>query len=219
MRWHSEKASILNAARQLLNQGLVASSSGNVSMHLGKEAGENIIVITPTSIPYDVMEAKDIVVVDYDGDVIEGDGIPSSETLIHIAVYKARPDIKCVIHTHSIYASALAVTGVELPPILDELVTYLGGSIKVAGYGFPSTEELGELACQAMTGRNAVFLRNHGLLSGGRNIAEAMKICELVERASQIFIHALQIGKVNLLPQEIIEVEQNIYKMRQGQEG
>ena len=67
MRWHSEKASILKAARQLLNQGLVASTSGNVSMHLGKEAGDNVVVITPTSIHYDVMEVKDIVVVDYHG--------------------------------------------------------------------------------------------------------------------------------------------------------
>ena len=162
------------------------------------------------------MTPEDIVVVDYDVDVIEGDTVPSSESLTHVAVYKARSDISAVIHTHSIYASVLAVAGVPLPPILDELVAYLGGPVEVAEYGFPSTEDLGEKAIQAMGERNAVFIRNHGVLAAGRDMPDALRACELVERAAQIYIQARSLGSVRTLPSEVVEAEVNIFRMRQG---
>ena len=127
MGWEAEKEEIVQAARHLLSKGLVAATSGNVSMCLEDADGSKLLAITPTSMRYEEMKPEDVVVIDFEGDVVEGYANPSSESLIHIAVYKARPDIKCVIHTHSVYASVLAVCGVDLPPILDELVTYLGG--------------------------------------------------------------------------------------------
>ena len=216
MKWQSERTIVVQAAQQLLRLGLVAATSGNVSMRLEGDEKEGLIAVTPAGTDYETMTPEDIVVVDYDVDVIEGDTVPSSESLTHVAVYKARPDISAVIHTHSIYASVLAVAGVPLPPILDELVAYLGGPVEVAEYGFPSTEDLGEKAIQAMGERNAVFIRNHGVLAAGRDMPDALRACELVERAAQIYIQARALGSVRTLPSEVVEAEVNIFRMRQG---
>ena len=216
MKWQSERTVVVQAAQQLLRLGLVAATSGNVSMRLEGDEKEGLIAVTPASTDYETMTPEDIVVVDYDVDVIEGDAVPSSESLTHVAVYKARSDISAVIHTHSIYASVLAVAGVPLPPILDELVAYLGGPVEVAEYGFPSSEDLGEKAIQAMGERNAVFIRNHGVLAAGRDMPDALRACELVERAAQIYIQARALGSVRTLPSEVVEAELNIFRMRQG---
>ena len=219
MKWQSERTAVVQAAQQLLRLGLVAATSGNVSMRLEGDEKEGIIAVTPAGTDYGTMTPEDIVVVDYDVDVIEGNTVPSSESLTHVAVYKARSDISAVIHTHSIYASVLAVAGVPLPPILDELVAYLGGPVEVAEYGFPSTEDLGEKAIQAMGERNAVFIRNHGVLAAGRDMPDALRACELVERAAQIYIQARALGSVRTLPSEVVEAEVNIFRMRQGTGG
>ena len=219
MKWQSERTIVVQAAQQLLRLGLVAATSGNVSMRLEGDEKEGIIAVTPAGTDYGTMTPEDIVVVDYDVDVIEGNTVPSSESLTHVAVYKARSDISAVIHTHSIYASVLAVAGVPLPPILDELVAYLGGPVEVAEYGFPSTEDLGEKAIQAMGERNAVFIRNHGVLAAGRDMPDALRACELVERAAQIYIQARALGSVRTLPSEVVEAEVNIFRMRQGTGG
>ena len=216
MKWQSERTAVVQAAQQLLRLGLVAATSGNVSMRLEGDEKEGLIAVTPAGTDYQTMTPEDIVVVDYDVDVIEGDTVPSSESLTHVAVYKARSDISAVIHTHSIYASVLAVAGVALPPILDELVAYLGGPVEVAEYGFPSTEDLGEKVIQAMGERNAVFIRNHGVLAAGRDMPDALRACELVERAAQIYIQARALGSVRTLPSEVVEAEVNIFRMRQG---
>jgi L-fuculose-phosphate aldolase len=216
MKWQSERTVVVQAAQQLLRLGLVAATSGNVSLRLEGDEKEGLIAVTPASTDYETMTPEDIVVVDYDVDVIEGDAVPSSESLTHVAVYKARSDISAVIHTHSIYASVLAVAGVPLPPILDELVAYLGGPVEVAEYGFPSSEDLGEKAIQAMGERNAVFIRNHGVLAAGRDMPDALRACELVERAAQIYIQARALGSVRTLPSEVVEAELNIFRMRQG---
>ena len=216
MKWQSERTAVVQAAQQLLRLGLVAATSGNVSMRLEGDEKEGLIAVTPAGTDYETMTPEDIVVVDYDVDVIEGETVPSSESLTHVAVYKARSDISAVIHTHSIYASVLAVAGVPLPPILDELVAYLGGPVGVAEYGFPSTEDLGEKAIQAMGERNAVFIRNHGVLAAGRDMPDALRACELVERAAQIYIQARALGSVRTLPSEVVEAEVNIFRMRQG---
>jgi len=213
MKWMKERQLVVDAAQSMLKKGLVAGTSGNISIHLGTKKASPIIGITPANLPYDSMKTEDIVIIDLEAEVLEGELNPSSESLTHIAVYKSRPDVKSVIHTHSLYASALAVAGVDLPPIIDEMVTYLGGAIKVAEYGFPSTEDLGKKACDALGDRNAVLLRNHGVLGVGRNPQEALKACELVERAAHIFSIASLMGKLNLLPPEVVEAEKNIFKM------
>ncbi len=216
MSWEKERQAVVDAAQKMLNLGLVAATSGNVSVYLGEENDSRLLAITPMSMPYQGMKADDTVVINFEGDVIEGNGNPSSESMTHIAVYDARPDVKSVIHTHSVYASILAVTGTDLPPILDELVTYLGGPIKVAEYGFSGTQELGENACAALEDRNAVIVRNHGALCVGRTVDEALRSCELLERAAKVYVHASALGNIELIPTDAVEAERSIFKMLQG---
>ena len=160
------------------------------------------------------MTVKDIVVCDYEGEPVEGELSPSSEMHLHVAIYQARPDVHAVIHTHSIYASVCAVTGLDIPPIVDEMTVYLGGPVKVAQYGFPGTRDLADKAVRALEDRKAVILRNHGMAACGATLEEALAHCRLVERVAQIFVTARAMGAVNPLPPDVVEKERAMYLMR-----
>ena len=213
--WETERTEVMEAAKELARLGLVAGPSGNVSRRLGKKEGKDLLAITPSQRPYSSLSPEDIIVVDFDGEPVEGDLVPSSETMIHVHVYQARPDVHSVIHAHPVFGSVAAVAGLEIPPIIDELVILVGGAVKVADYAFPGTENLAINTCKALGEMKAVLLRNHGMVGVGDNLQEALDICQLVERAAQIFVYSSLLGKVNLLPPEIVETEMALYQMRQ----
>lgn len=217
--WLAERQAVLAAARAMLARGLVSGMSGNVSMRLKEPGGGLRVAITPSQRPYETLRPEDVVIVDAQGDPVEGDMTPSSETLLHLGIYRARPDVGAVMHTHSVYASVLAVAALALPPIIDEMVAVIGGAIEVADYGFPGSEELAERACRALGERNAVFLRNHGLAGAGRTPEDALAVCELVERASQIYVLASLLGKAHALAPEVVSVEQDLFRMRRRAGG
>jgi len=209
-RWQKEREAIVAAGREIAAKGLVAGSAGNVSMRLGDA---ELLAITPRGKRYDAFSAADVQVIDFAAEPVEGDQVPSVESLMHIAAYRARPDARAVVHTHSIYASVLAVAHLSLPPLIDEMVTSLGGEICVAEYAFPSSEELAEHAAKGLVGRNAVLLANHGVVGIGKDLRDAIGVCELVERAAQVYVFAKAIGRVNLLPPDVVESEQELFKM------
>ena len=121
-----------------------------------------------------------------------------------------------VIHTHSIYASALAVAGLEIPPLVDEQVVVLGGAVPVAEYAMSASQELAAVACAALGDGNAVLLRNHGVLGVGAGLEEAASVCELVERLAQVYVLALGLGRVTPLPEHVVEAEKKISRMGRG---
>ena len=215
-RWTSEKAAVASAAREMAALGLVTGASGNVSLRLDavSEAGE-LLVITPSGRAYDTLKDEDIVITDFDVEPVEGDLAPSSETALHLAIYRARPDARAVIHTHSVYSSVAAVAGLDIPPIIDEMMVSIGGPVKVSDYGFPGTQELAEKVCAALGERKAALIRNHGAVGVGSDLHEALNVCALVERVAQIFIYSSLLGKVNTLPSDVVEAELAIYRMRQ----
>ena len=220
--WAAEKREVASAAKEMASLGLVSGSNGNVSMRLGPQGTlDSLIAVTPYGQPYSALEDHDIVVVDYDGEPVEGDGVPSSETLLHIALYRARPDIAAVMHTHSVFASVAAVAGLEIPPIVDEMTIALGGTVRVSEYAFPATQELADNVTAALGDRSAALIRNHGAVGVGRNTQEALEVCTLLERTAQIFVYASLLGKSIPVPPEAIEAETAIYKMRRksGLEG
>ncbi|MBI3953886.1 MAG: class II aldolase/adducin family protein, partial [Chloroflexi bacterium] len=193
-------------------RGLVVGSAGNVSRRLEPWEGRPLLAITPRSKDYQRLTLQQVQVVDFEGEPVEGELVPSAETMLHVAVYRARPDVGAVMHTHSTYASALAVAGLPLPPVLDELVIATGGPVAVAEYGFSGTEELAERAVRALGQRNAVLLRNHGVLGAGADLREALAVCELVERAAQVYILARLLGSAPPLPAEVVELEQGLFR-------
>ncbi len=213
-RWQDQKAEIAEAARRLAGLGLVAGSSGNVSVRLPSEEGRELMAITPMGRPYDMLQAEDVVVVDHEMEAVEGELAPSSESLLHVAVYRRRPEVGAVIHTHAVYSSVAAVAGLEVPPIIDEMVVAIGGPIRVSEYAFPGTAELADNVCEALGERNAALMGNHGAVGVGRDLREAVDACVLTERAAQIFVLSSLLGEAGVLPKEVVEAETAIFRMR-----
>jgi L-fuculose-phosphate aldolase len=176
----------------------------------------DLVAVTASGVPYHRFGADDVLIVDFEVEPVEGEGVPSSESLAHMAVYRARPDVGAVVHTHSVYASALAVAGHRIPPIIDEQVVALGGAVEVAQYGQASSETLACNAVNALGERAAVLLRNHGVLAAGRNLDEAVAAAVLVERLAQTYAVALSIGDIAELPAEVVRAQQTAYRMMRG---
>ena len=212
-KWMKTKEQVLCAALEIHRMGFNSGLSGNISARIDGE--QQLIAITPTGKHYARLSINDILVIDQDGDTVEGELIPSSESLVHISIYKARVDIGCIIHAHPIYATAAAVANLAIPPIIDEMVISIGGSIQVAEYAFPSTQELADNAVTALANRNAVLLRNHGLVVTGNNKDRAVNNCELSERIAHVFLISHSLGRALELPEEIVQTEREIYSMQQ----
>jgi L-ribulose-5-phosphate 4-epimerase len=204
-KWSNEKRMVLETARKMAEKGLVLGTSGNVSLRLPVGDGPGLLAITPTSRYYDLLTPDEIPVIDFETEPVEGDLPPSSESLMHIAIYRARPAIQAVIHAHSIYASALAVAHLKIPAILDDQVSCIGGEIGLADYAPSGSDELVGNVLSALGDKNAVLLMNHGTLGIGRGLREALVACEMVERAAEIYYLSLTLGKPHELSPEALQ--------------
>jgi ribulose-5-phosphate 4-epimerase/fuculose-1-phosphate aldolase len=198
---------------ELLTSRLVTNSSGNVSVRIKRPKGY-LVAITPSRMGHKSLTIENVQVIDSEGEPVEGDLMPSSESALHLLVYQERPDVGAIIHTHSVFASVFAVAGKEIPPIIDEMVIAVGGSVPVAEYAFPGTEELAQRACYALKQRNAALLRNHGAVAVGRTMREALDTCHLLERVSQIYVYSLLLGKPDTIPVDAVQAELEIFRMR-----
>lgn len=213
MAWEKEKEEVLRAAQKVLEKGLVVGTSGNVSLRLPPEKGREILAITPSGRYYEELQPSEIQVIDFEAEPVEGELAPSIESMLHIGIYHARRDVGAIIHTHSTFASILAVAGLEIPPILDEQVTSLGGEVKLAEYAPPGSEELVQNVLKALEERNAVLLANHGVVGVGWDLHEALTVCESVEKMAQVYLFARLLGKINPLPHEVVEDEKAIFNL------
>ena len=215
--WDSQKQEVLKAAQQMSQRGFVVGTSGNVSLHFKDSEGRDLVAITPSGRDYDTMKPNDIVMVDLEGQRIEGELTPSVETMLHTGIYKVRKKVNAIIHTHPIYGSIIAVAGLEIPAILDDQVTQIGGEIRVAPYALSGSPEMTGNVIAALGPRNAVLLANHGAISVGRNMREAFTMCQLLEKTARIYVFALGLGKVNLVPADAAEVEKAYFKAVYGE--
>lgn len=215
--WNSEKKAVLEAAQQMAQKGLVVGTAGNVSMRISEPGGRQLLAITPNNRYYDLLDVDDIGIVDFEGECVEGELTASIETMLHIGIYRARTKVNAVIHTHPVFGSILSVIGAEIPPILDDQVTYLGGEIKVAEYSLPGSQELVKNAVPALGPRNAVILANHGTVTVGRDMREAFTNCEMLEKTARIYIYALGAGKIKPLPTDALEMEKAYFNYLHGE--
>ena len=209
----NEKSEVAAISREMADLDLVSGSSGNVSMRLLNQKS-GYMAITPMGLPYSELQDKDIVVVDEELESIDDSGVPSSESLLHLGIYRSRPDVKAVIHTHSTFSSVAALTHDGIPPILDEMVIYIGGSIQVSEYAFPGSEELAKNVCKALGDKNAALISNHGAVSVGTNLREALNVSILMERIAKIYCYARMNNQMNPLPESAIEKERAIFEMK-----
>lgn len=208
------RAEVLGAARAMLAAGLTVGDSGNVSARAGEAGSRVLLAITPHGRYYDELASHDVVVVDEEGEPVEGKGIPSAELLLHVAVYRARPDVNAVIHAHPPMCSAAAVVGKPIPPILEDQMIFLGGQIEVAPHAMTGSDQLVEYAVAALGHRNACLLANHGALAIGPSLKAALVACQYLEKLAMTFLYATWAGQMNVLPPEVVEVETAFFKMR-----
>jgi L-fuculose-phosphate aldolase len=205
----SVREKVLETFVKMAEAGLVVAKEGNVSARI---PGEEKIAITPSQIPYDMMKADDILVVGFDETIFLGKLKPSTETKMHIAVYKARGDVGGVIHTHSPYASALSCIGGKIPALLDEQTVFLGGDIGTAPYALAGSAEIAANAAQALSERDGTMLSNHGTICCGKDLDDALRNATLVEKLAMIYITAKNMGEIVPIPADIAEFEHQYYK-------
>lgn len=214
------RATIVEMGHTLIAKKLVAGSWGNISCRVDAAS----LAITPSGRGYETLTPDDVVIIANDGTVIDGRHIPSSELKVHTAIYEVYPEAGAVIHTHSIYASALAAMHQDVPAIIEDIVQIIGGRVQCAEYAMCGTQELAENAVKAMRGRKAALLANHGAVCWGKNLQEALLVAEILEKAAQIaVICAGTGGKVYELSTEDAETmhdfyEQHYSKRQQGEE-
>ena len=185
------KQEIVDKSLQAFHEGMFSGTSGNMSCYL---RDEGIMLITPTSVRYDVMQADDIVAMKLDGAVTDGRREPSSEWRMHAAIYEAKPEVGAVFHTHSPYATAFAVNHQTIPAVLIEAHVFLGGDIRCAKYATPGTKEVGLNAIPALAGRKGCTLANHGVLAVGQDLSHAYRNAEYIEDVAKIYSIARSLG-------------------------
>lgn len=208
------KEQLVKMGLAVVQANLVLGSWGNLSYRVGRD---DVVVITPSGLDYSRLHAKDMVVVDLAGAPVEGHLRPSTELPMHLAIYHSRPDVHAVIHTHSPYASGLAVARQSIPPILEDLVSVVGGTVPVADYAPAGSVQLAEITAATLKNVNAALLANHGVVGIGNTLEEAFQVCRVVEKAAQVLVYARIVGSPVPLPDEDIIALRDFYRNSYGQ--
>ncbi len=186
----SEKEQVSAAGQQLLERGLVEGTWGNCSLRID----DRLMAITPSGRRYEDLAPDDIVVMDYHSMEALGDIKPSSEKKLHARIYQTRKEVNAVIHTHQPHASTVAAARREVPPILDDQAQILGPSVRCADYALPNTKKLVKTTVKALKGRYAALIANHGAVTLGRTLEEAVTAALVLEKACRAFIEAEFLG-------------------------
>lgn len=198
---------------ELAHQGLVAWTGGNLSV-LGPD--EDCIVIKPSGVLYAEMTPRDMVVVAMDGTVIEGEHGPSSDTASHLDIYRGRPDVRSVIHTHSTYATAWAAIGEPIPCCLTAIADEFGGPVPLGGYARIGGHEIGEEVLRAIGHAPAILMKQHGVFAIGASMRRALQAAVMVEDVAKTAWAARQIGTLAPLPPEEVAANFDRYTNRYG---
>lgn len=196
-----ERDQIARYGRRMINAGLSTGTGGNLSLY-NRSAG--LIAASPSAVDYDRITAEDVTVVDPEGRQVEGRGRPTSELNFHLAVYRARSAAEAVIHTHSVYATALACLGWELPPV-HYLIGFAGRKVPLAPYELVGSEELGQAIVRAMGDSRAVLMANHGLVAWGDSLDRAFTTAEACELVARIYYLARSAGTPTQLTEEQLD--------------
>ena len=212
MAFDELKLQVIDACNELVRLGLTTGTSGNVSVRV---AGEPRIVVSPSSVPYASMRPDDLCVVDVDsGDQVEGDRNPTTELLMHLAVHRAREDVGAVVHAHTLHTTALSLLGRGIPPIMDEQIGLLGGEVQLCPHTLPGSEALASSVLQHLGDRRAVMLAHHGMLGCGRDVAQALAVCQATDRLAHVYLLALQSGEPATLPEDAQKLERMYYELQ-----
>jgi glutamate-1-semialdehyde 2,1-aminomutase len=209
------KREIIDSAQWLSKHGYLGqlSSGGNISLRV---PGEKIVAITPSGRSYFSLNLSDICVIDFDRNAIEGSLSPSIEAGMHIGVYKNRPDVNAVVHTHQPFASVLAIINKPIPALFDEITVEIGHVVDIIPYAFSGSSKLVDNVVGKLDNAcHCYLIQNHGALCLGADMQRAMKNAELLENVAQIYYHALATGaQIQKLPSSAIDYFADMRKLR-----
>jgi L-ribulose-5-phosphate 4-epimerase len=212
------RAQVVRVGMEALERGVVHGTAGNMSVR-DEETG--LIAISPSGIPYPIVTAADVVIVNDQGEVIDGTRKPSSETPLHTMVMRARPDLRAIVHTHSHYSTVVSCIRPYLPPILTESCLVVGTRVPVTRYGLTGTPDFGESVLEVLTPETkAVIIKNHGLITFGDSFDAALGIAETVEEAAKVYVHALAANggrEPDLVPEHLIAEMTERFQASYGQ--
>jgi len=198
-----QKKLIIEIGKKLWQKGFVASNDGNISVRLNNEE----ILTTPTGVSKGFMTEEMIIKMKLNGEIINLNGKfkPSSEVKMHIEVYRQRPDVNAIVHSHPPYATSFSVSGIPLNKnILPEAVLFLG-AVPLAKYGTPSTNEVSDSLVPHLKTSDAILLENHGSITVGIDLLSAYHKTETLEHFAAIYHHAIQLGNVNSIAEEKVQ--------------
>lgn len=198
MTFLEERKRIADYGNQLLAESLTTGTGGNISLFI---RNEKKMLISPSGIPYQETAPEDIVLLDMDGNILEGTRKPSSEFELHRIFYQRSENVNAVVHTHSEYATALACLHQEIPP-LHYLIASVGETVKCCKYKPFGTFELAEEAYRVMGNNNGILLGNHGVLGTGKNLDDAFGVARDIEFLAKIYIRARSLGEPVILSKE-----------------
>ena len=205
MLLQSEREQVADYARRMIDTGLVVNTSGNISIRTGDQ-----VAITPSGHPYESLGPGDIVVLDVNGDIVDGDLLPSSETRLHLSLYADDSAIGAIVHTHSVYATAVSTLVDELPAIHYN-VELLGGPVPVAPYRTFGSPELAEVVAEAIKGRSAALMQNHGSTTVGKTVDDAFSKAITLEWLARVYLEASRAGSPSLLSEaDLSEVRKQL---------
>lgn len=210
------KEEVCEQNHELPKAGLVVGSGGNVS---GRDPETGLVVIKPSGVKFSRLTPETMVVVDLDGNVIEGTMKPSVDTGIHLYIYRHRADVFGVTHTHSPYATSFAARGERIPAVLTPITHMLGRDVPCSRYATPGEIDTGEAIIEAAQGGFAVLVKAHGVFTMGRSATEATSFAMYLEEAAFTTHLAMLRGPVEELPQEEIDRCYNWYRRNYGQSG
>jgi len=210
------RRSIIRVAQTLSAGGFFGTRHGTGGNVSARFENEERVGVTPSGRSYHDLKPEDICIIDFDKSLVSGMLPPSVEAGMHLSVYRNRPDVGAVIHTHQLYASVLSVINEPIPPIFDEVSLHLGDPIEVVPYGPSGSPNLiANVAARVGNGCSAYILQNHGALCLGETLEEAVRNAELLEKAAAVYHHALCTGKrITLLPPEIPAMFQAVRKTK-----
>jgi len=193
---------------------LVMWASANVST---RDVQTNLIVIKPSGVSYKDLSPSNLVVVDLEGDIVEGSLKPSVDMATHLYLYKHLPVVNAVIHTHSTYACAFAAVGKEIPVCLTAMADFFGDRIPLGGLVLIGEEEIGREIVSKIGNSKAIIMKNHGPFTMGKDVREALQAAISLEESAKVLIMAKLIGEPQTIPEEMVKVLHKNYVEKYGQ--
>jgi len=208
---------IVENGLKMLGSGLTVETWGNISF---RDSLTGLVYMTPSAMQYDSITEEDVVVCQLDGTIVQGTRKPTIEKDLHLAIYRARPDVNAVVHTHPLYSMVYACQGKDIPLIIDEAAQALGDICKCASYALPGTQELAEECVIALGSEaNSCLLHSHGAVCLGIDMAGAFKVAAVLEATAQIY-HMIEAtgGKPVLISDANISAMKDFVKNHYGQD-